>query len=433
MLNDEIATQTRARRERDADYAAARERLLELERGLDYLVPRLLARETLVEARRDQVSRALAGLADVSREVDIAPEVRARLLAVSPMLLDRLRGAEASAAQLRDTVEQQSAEYRQLLAQAPEVLEARQRAELLREQAARRKTAVEERLAELHAEIASLVAEQTQIAEKLIAREAAEVARVEPQADEPTANGARPDMEVDHLPEAIVKGEVAADELLVAEPPGTVEVPGASKRALVVGRPAPALSANADVRSLIGPPPAKPRGTETPAGGSVTAGLAAAAETLNEGSPIIRSSLSALVAPARLEDPGAPVLPAPGEVVAGGQPRLVHGEYDPSLVIEAQAGQAVAAPDSGRVVFAGRFKRYGLLLMIEHSPDYHTLLWGFAELRVERGDRVRAGQLVGVLGSSGGAPPSLHMEVRQNGQPVNPLLWMAASNSKVQG
>lgn len=431
-VESEIAAQTTARREHDAEYAAARERLAVLERDLDYLVPRLLARETLVEARRDQATRALARLADVSREVDIAPEVRARLLAVGPMMLDRLHGAEASAARLRNTAEARSAEYQELLAHAPVVLEARQRAELLRQQAAKRKTAAQERLADLRAEIASLVAEQTRIAQELIAREAAEVARAEPQPDEPTTHGARSGTASDRLPEAIVKGEMADDDLLVAQPLGTVEITGASKRALA-GRPDPALSANADVGSLIGPPPAKPRGIDTPAGASVAAGLAAASGLRTEGAPITRSSLSARVDPGALEATSAPVLPVPGEVIAGGHPRLVRGEHDPSLVIEARAGQVVGAPDHGRVVFAGRFKRYGLLLMIEHSPDYHTLLWGFAELHVERGDGVRAGQVVGVLGAPKGLPASLHMEVRQNGEPVNPLLWMAASNSKVQG
>ena len=53
-------------------------------------------------------------------------------------------------------------------------------------------------------------------------------------------------------------------------------------------------------------------------------------------------------------------------------------------------------------MFAAPFRSYGLLLIIEHQPEYHTLLWGFAELDVEVGDQVRAGQIVGVMASDAG-------------------------------
>jgi septal ring factor EnvC (AmiA/AmiB activator) len=93
----------------------------------------------------------------------------------------------------------------------------------------------------------------------------------------------------------------------------------------------------------------------------------------------------------------------------------------------------VAAPEDGRVVFASAFKSYGLLLIIEHDSEYHTLLWGFSRLDVEAGDRVDTGQIVGVMGESGPEPPKLHVELRRHGRPVNPLPWLAASSSKVRG
>jgi len=93
----------------------------------------------------------------------------------------------------------------------------------------------------------------------------------------------------------------------------------------------------------------------------------------------------------------------------------------------------VAAPEGGREVFAGGFKSYGLLLIIEHQREYHTLLWGFSKLDVETGDRVRTGQIVGVMAADVEGPPELHVEVRRNGRPVNPLPWLAASSNKVRG
>ena len=72
-------------------------------------------------------------------------------------------------------------------------------------------------------------------------------------------------------------------------------------------------------------------------------------------------------------------------------------------------------------------------MIIEHQREYHTLLWGFSELDVAKGDRVRTGQIVGVMAADAERPPELHVELRRNGRPVNPLPWLAASSNKVRG
>jgi septal ring factor EnvC (AmiA/AmiB activator) len=100
-----------------------------------------------------------------------------------------------------------------------------------------------------------------------------------------------------------------------------------------------------------------------------------------------------------------------------------------ATAIAAAPGQGVAAPVDGRVVFAAPFKSYGLLLIIEHEREYHTLLWGFAWLDVSLGDHVQAGQVVGIVGARGGDPPVLHVERRRHGRPIN----LAASSSGIQG
>jgi septal ring factor EnvC (AmiA/AmiB activator) len=105
----------------------------------------------------------------------------------------------------------------------------------------------------------------------------------------------------------------------------------------------------------------------------------------------------------------------------------------PGITIAAAPGQAVAAPEDGLVVFAGAFRSYGKLLIIEHQREYHTLLWGFSELDVTKGDRVRTGQIVGVMAIDDEPAPALHVELRRNGRPVNPLPWLAANTNKVRG
>jgi septal ring factor EnvC (AmiA/AmiB activator) len=101
----------------------------------------------------------------------------------------------------------------------------------------------------------------------------------------------------------------------------------------------------------------------------------------------------------------------------------------PEITIAAAPGQGVATPVDGTIVFAGRFKTYGLLLIIEHEREYHTLLWGFAWLDVSLGDYVQVGQVVGIMGARGDDPPVLHVERRRNGRPIN----LAASSSGIQG
>ena len=94
-----------------------------------------------------------------------------------------------------------------------------------------------------------------------------------------------------------------------------------------------------------------------------------------------------------------------------------------------RAVPAQTAPVDGKVVFAGTFKSYGWLLILEHGREYHTLLWGFARLDVERGDQVHVGQIVGVMGARGDDPPVLHLERRRNGRPID----LAASSNGIQG
>jgi murein DD-endopeptidase MepM/ murein hydrolase activator NlpD len=139
------------------------------------------------------------------------------------------------------------------------------------------------------------------------------------------------------------------------------------------------------------------------------------------------ASLSSRVAPARLPPP-APIRPSPA--VAD---RLDDRGQEIGITIAALPGQPVAAPQDGRIVFADAFKSYGLLLIIEHESEYHTLLWGFSKLRVAVGDEVRGGEIIGVMDVLDGVPPRLGVELRRRGRPVNPLPWLAGSSSKVRG
>jgi septal ring factor EnvC (AmiA/AmiB activator) len=91
----------------------------------------------------------------------------------------------------------------------------------------------------------------------------------------------------------------------------------------------------------------------------------------------------------------------------------------------------VVAPCGGRVVFATSFRSYGLLLIVDCGGGYHAVLAGFDRLDVKVGQQVAAGEPVGVMprwepGASGDRP-ALYVELRRDGQPVNPAPLLRAS------
>ncbi len=103
------------------------------------------------------------------------------------------------------------------------------------------------------------------------------------------------------------------------------------------------------------------------------------------------------------------------------------------ITIETRADAHVVAPGNGEIVFAGPFRGYGQLLIIEHDGGYHVLLAGLRRVDAAVGDKVLEGEPVGVMGSPPGQKPKLYFELRRNGRPVNPLPWLAARKDKVNG
>jgi septal ring factor EnvC (AmiA/AmiB activator) len=91
----------------------------------------------------------------------------------------------------------------------------------------------------------------------------------------------------------------------------------------------------------------------------------------------------------------------------------------------------VVSPCGGRIAFAAPFRSYGLLLIIDCGGGYHAVLAGFEKLDAKVGQSVAAGEPVGVMPSwepgSSGARPSLYVELRHDGQAVNPAPWLRAS------
>ncbi len=100
-----------------------------------------------------------------------------------------------------------------------------------------------------------------------------------------------------------------------------------------------------------------------------------------------------------------------------------------------QSGAIVTAPSDGSVLYAGPFRSYGQLLILNAGDGYHVVLAGMSRINVALGQSVLAGEPVGAMGearvadasaSSGGiAAPELYVEFRKDGKPVDPAPWWA--------
>lgn len=118
---------------------------------------------------------------------------------------------------------------------------------------------------------------------------------------------------------------------------------------------------------------------------------------------------------------GEPRLPVTGVITVGYNEKDSIGAPSKGLHIEGQRGALIVAPIAGIVRFAGPFKRFGNLVIIEHEKGYHSLVAGFEKIDTVVGHSVGAGEPLGFLSKTEGeAKPTLYFELRYKGRPVNP-------------
>lgn len=127
------------------------------------------------------------------------------------------------------------------------------------------------------------------------------------------------------------------------------------------------------------------------------------------------------------------VVPARGKMKTRFGQTQSDGRAARGIVIVARKGAQIVAPFDGKVVYAGKFRSYGQILIIEHGGRYHTLLAGLGRIDAVVGQWLLAGEPVGILGGSRGATPELYLELRHGGRPINPLPWLATTGDKVRG
>jgi len=119
------------------------------------------------------------------------------------------------------------------------------------------------------------------------------------------------------------------------------------------------------------------------------------------------------------------------------------GGVEKGLSITTRAGAQVTAPADGWVVYAGAFRSYGQLLILNAGGGYHVLLAGMERISVDLGQLVLTGEPVAVMGNAshiaailatGSSQPVLYVEFRKDGIPIDPGPWWAATEvEKVRG
>jgi murein hydrolase activator len=117
--------------------------------------------------------------------------------------------------------------------------------------------------------------------------------------------------------------------------------------------------------------------------------------------------------------------PAAGEVVRRfGQTGAAGAAA--GMTIRTRPGAQVLAPSAATISYAGPFRGYGNVLILDVGNDYAVVLTGSSSLLATAGQHVLAGQPVAEMSRDASSAPELYVEVRHGGRPVDPGRWLAA-------
>ena len=137
--------------------------------------------------------------------------------------------------------------------------------------------------------------------------------------------------------------------------------------------------------------------------------------------PVLRPAIPGETPPPEAPQPEASPqtprfqLPVEGRLVTGTGEISEAGVHARGLTFETRPGALVTAPVGGRIAYAGPFRSYGTIVIIDHGGGWTSLLTRLAATNVKVGDMVTAGAPIGRAGSR---RPLISVELRRNGRPV---------------
>jgi septal ring factor EnvC (AmiA/AmiB activator) len=129
-------------------------------------------------------------------------------------------------------------------------------------------------------------------------------------------------------------------------------------------------------------------------------------------------------------------LPAQGKRALSFGERTSNGRISQGVVMETRPGAQITSPCDGWIVFAGPFRSYGQILIINPGNGYHMLIAGLSQIDVQLGQFVLAAEPVGTMATGRPAQSSetgqvLYIELRKDGRPIDPDPWWM-SNAKTE-
>ncbi|TAL85290.1 MAG: peptidase M23 [Rhodanobacter sp.] len=120
--------------------------------------------------------------------------------------------------------------------------------------------------------------------------------------------------------------------------------------------------------------------------------------------------------------------PSAGADIRGGLPWPAKGvvnSYGNGVLIKASAGSEVHAVASGRVIYAGFLRGYGMLLIVNHGDGWMSMYGNNESLLHNVEDRVVAGEAIATASPPSGLNSGVYFELRKHGKPVDPRRWLS--------
>lgn len=126
---------------------------------------------------------------------------------------------------------------------------------------------------------------------------------------------------------------------------------------------------------------------------------------------------------------GSMMFPSDAAITSGfgwrRHPILGYSRFHAGIDFGASYGSTIRAAEAGKVILAGWYGGYGNTVIISHGGGMSTLYGHASQLYVSEGQTVQAGDAIAAVGSTGlSTGPHLHFEVRQDGEPVNPIAYL---------
>ncbi len=118
--------------------------------------------------------------------------------------------------------------------------------------------------------------------------------------------------------------------------------------------------------------------------------------------------------------------PVRGRIISKFGP-MANGKNNDGVNFAVPMGTQVKAADNGVVAYAGsELKGYGNLVLIRHANNFVSAYAHNSSLKVRRGDRIKRGQVVALVGKTGDvSQPQLHFELRKGSKPIDPMQYMS--------